>query len=159
MSVSKDELIAAIRQSAQDIEEIALSLSDEALLSGVYESGWNARQLLCHLTAGGSFASFMIVLAQQPPDRAQGAEATFDQDAWNASEVASRAGKSVAELMNELRSSSERSVAAAEAAPDALLQGPFRAPWGDDGTLAEVIVRSINGHAGAHLGELKAAVA
>ena len=58
------------------------------------------------------FASFMIVLAQRPPDQAQGAGAAFDQDAWNASEVASRAGKSVAELMEELRSSSERSVAA-----------------------------------------------
>src|ERR1700693_5028061 len=112
MSVSRDELIAAIRQSARDIEEIALSLSDAALLTGVYESGWNARQLLCHLTAGGSFASFMIVLAQRPPDRAQGEGGTFDQEAWNASEIASRAGKSVAELMNELRLSSERSVVA-----------------------------------------------
>jgi hypothetical protein len=120
----------------------------------VYEAGWNARQLLCHLAAGGGFAGFMIGFAKSPTPP----PADFDQDRWNAHEVRSREGKSLAELLDELRTSSERSVAAVEAAPDELLASHFRAPWGSEGSLADVIIESLREHVGTHLSELRAAI-
>ena len=70
----------------------------------------------------------------------------------------SREGKLLAELLDELRANSERSIAAVEAAPDELLAAHFRAPWGTEGSLADVIIESMRGHVGTHLAELRAAV-
>ena len=85
MSASRENLARAVRESAAQIEEMARALDGEALAGGVYENGWNARQLLCHLANGGWFAGFMIGLARagrslEPP-------ADFDQDEWNARDV------------------------------------------------------------------------
>ena len=151
----KQDVVRAVREARQEIERVALSLSEGALAGGVYEAGWNARQLLCHLAAGGGFAEFMLRLPQAPP---LPAGVTFDQDRWNAAEVASREGKPLGELLDELRASSERSVAAVEAAPDELLASHFRAPWGIEGSLADVIIASLRDHVGTHLAELRAAL-
>ena len=98
----------------------------------------------------------MIRLAQMGPRPA--AAGGFDQDAFNAAEVAARQAKSIPELLDELRSSSERSIAAVEAAPDELLSRRFRAPWGTEGTLADVIIESLEDHIGTHLAELRQAL-
>jgi hypothetical protein len=155
MTAGKEDVIRAIRQSQGEIERVALSLSERDLAGGVYEGGWNAKQLLCHLAAGGSFAGMMINFAKVPPQQDTGD--TFDLDAANAAEVASREGKSVAELLDELRSNSERSVTAVEAAPDNLLSAHFRAPWGAEGALADVIIEALEDHVGKHLAELRTA--
>lgn len=158
MPVSKEDIVAAIRKSHREIEKKALSLSDEALGSGVYESGgWNAKQLLCHLAAGAGFAAFMITFAQMPPVASAGTGDNFDLDAFNAREVESREKKLLSELLGELRSGSERSIAAVQGAPDELLAAHFRAPWGTEGALSDVIVESLQGHVGTHLAELKSA--
>ena len=154
MPAGKTEVVRAIRESQQEIERVALSLSESALGGGVYEAGWNAKQLLCHLAAGGGFAAFMIGFARAPAPPPAG----FDQDRWNAGEVRSREGKSLAELLDELRDNSERSIAAVEAAPDDLLAAHFRAPWGIEGSLADVIIESLRDHVGTHLSELRAAL-
>ena len=150
----KQDVVRAIRESQAEIERVALSLSEAALAGGVYEAGWNAKQLLCHLVAGGGFAGFMIGFAKSPAPP----PASFDQDRWNAHEVRSREGKSLPELLDELRANSERSIAAVEAAPDELLAGHFRAPWGIEGSLADVIIESMRDHVGTHLSELRAAL-
>ncbi len=155
MPAGKKDVVRAIRDSQREIEAVARSLSEEALAGGVYEAGWNAKQLLCHLAAGGGFAEFMLRLPQMPP---LPPGVTFHQDAYNAAEVATRQGKSLGELLDELRASSERSIAAVEAAPDALLASHFRAPWGIEGSLAEVIIESLREHVGMHLAELRAAL-
>ena len=150
----KQDVVRAIRESQAEIERVALSLSEAALAGGVYEAGWNAKQLLCHLVAGGGFAGFMIGFAKAPTPPPAG----FDQDRWNAHEVRSREGKPLGELLNELRTSSQRSVAAVEAAPDELVASHFRAPWGTEGSLADVIIASLRDHVGTHLAELRAAL-
>ena len=150
----KQDVVRAIRESQEEVEKVARSLSEAALVAGVYEAGWNAKQLLCHLAAGGGFAAFMIGFAKSPTPPPAG----FDQDRWNAHEVRSREGKSLAELLDELRANSERSIAAVEAAPDELLASHFRAPWGIEGSLADVIIASLRDHVGTHLAELRAAL-
>lgn len=156
MPAGKDDVVRVIRWQLEEIESVATDLSGDAWASGVYESGWNAKQLLCHLAAGGGFGEFMIRIGKSPPPNVEGIE--FDQDAWNAREVATREGKSVAELLDELRVGSERSIAAVESAPDELLAGHFRAPWGMEGSLAQVIIESIEDHVGTHVAQLREAL-
>ncbi len=157
MSTSREDVIRTIRDSAAEIEEVADSLSDEALATGVYEAGWNAKQLLCHLVAGGSFASVMITLAKLPGDSGSGRRP--DQDAWNAAQVASRQDSPLADLLSELRSTSNRSIETVQQTPDDLLYGHFRAPWDAEGSLAAVIVEALEDHVGTHLAELRGAIA
>ncbi len=131
MPASKDDVVSAIGKWQREIAEVSLSLPEAAWSNGVYEQGWNAKQLLCHLAAGGGFASFLITFAQAPPPAGGGS--SFDQDAWNAAEVASRQAKPVLELLDELRRNTERSIAAVESAPEGLLGGHFRAALGNGG--------------------------
>ena len=43
--------------------------------------------------------------------------------------------------------------------PDELLARHFRAPWGAEGSVADVIVASLSGHTAGHLAELRTAMA
>ncbi len=155
MAANKNDLINGIRRSLRDIEEVASELPDAAWMTGVYEQGWNARQLLCHLAAGARFAATMIGAAQASTRPDLG---TFDQDAFNAAQVEARKDKTVAELIDEARTKSEEAIQAVEAAPAEVIAGNFRAMWGAEGPLADVIMEAIEDHTGTHLAELRSAI-
>ncbi len=154
MPASQDALVQAIRKSLEDIERVASILSESAWSTGVYEQGWNARQVLCHLAAGARFASTMIGASQAPSRPDPG---TFDQDTFNAAQVEARKDKSVAELLDELRTKSEEAIEVVQSTSDQILSGHFKAMWGAEGPLADVIIEAMGDHTGTHLGELRSA--
>ena len=154
MSASKNEVISAIRESRQQIEEAALSLPETAWSTGVYENGWTAKQLLCHLAADASLASVQITVAKA---RSPGPGPSFDQDAFNAVQVAARQGMPVSDLLNELHSNSEQSIAAVEAASDDLLAEPVQLPDAPQGPLGDVILEAVREHNATHLADLRSA--
>ncbi len=121
----------------------------------MYETGWNARQLLCHL-ADDNVTAFLLALAQRP-ELAAGVGEGFDLDVFNSQQVALRADKSVDELLEEIRRNIDRDVRAVRNASDELLQAHFRAPWGAEGSLGEVIVVSLTEHVEEHLADLSSA--
>ena len=49
-------------------------------------------------------------------------------------------------------------VAAIRAAPEEVLTKQFRAPWGVEGEVADVIIESLQGHLGLHLADLRSAI-
>jgi len=156
MSASRENLARAVRESAAQIEEMARALDGEALAGGVYENGWNARQLLCHLANGGWFAGFMIGLARagrslEPP-------ADFDQDEWNARDVPAHQDKTIEELLAQLRTGTEQSLATIEATPDEVLAQQAEVSWGAGKTLADAITGAIEDHVSTHLAELRSAL-
>ena len=52
MSITnRDELIAALQQDSEEFQEAVSRLPAEAFERGIYEQGWNARQLLAHIAA------------------------------------------------------------------------------------------------------------
>ncbi|MDO8614535.1 MAG: maleylpyruvate isomerase N-terminal domain-containing protein [Dehalococcoidia bacterium] len=155
MPVSKNDIVTTIRESQREIEKVASSLADSAWSQGVYEQGWNAKQLFCHLAENSGVAGFLIGIASAPA----GAGGGVDVDVWNAQRVSALEGKSVLELLSHLRTSCERDIAAVQSAPAALLSSQIRAPWGAQGPLGRVIVQSIREHGGTHLADLRAAVA
>ena len=157
MPASKEQVVQAIRESQREIEKVASDLPDAAWSRGVYEQGWNAKQLFCHLAESSGVASFLIGRAGAPA-RA-GAGGAIDIDEWNARRVAALQDKPVPELLNQLRSNCERDIAAVQAAPDDLLSRPVQTPWGAEGPLADIIVASIQEHGGMHLSDLRAATA
>jgi hypothetical protein len=156
MSARQDDLGKAIRKSLEDIERVASDLPETAWSTGVYEQGWNAQQVLCHLAAGARFAATMIgaAQAQSRPD-----PGTFDQNAFNAAQVEAREDNTVAELLDELRTKSEQAIRVVQSTPDDVLSGHFKAMWGAEGPLADVIIEAISDHTGTHLAELRTATA
>ena len=157
MPAGKDDVVKCLRDSQHDLESVVSSLPETAWSQGVYGSGWNAKQLLCHLAENSGVAGYLIGLAQAPAGAGTGGG--LDVDAWNAQRVAALEDKPLAELLNAARTNCERNIAAVEGAPDDVLSRPIRAPWGVEGPLADVIVQSIQGHGGMHLADLRTAIA
>jgi len=156
MARTKDDILKALRESQKEIEEVASSLPEAAWSTGVYENGWNTKQLLCHLTESSGVAAFLVGMAQAPSGGG-GMPAGFDVDAWNGQRVAALQDKPLPELLGELRANTERNIAAVQAAPDDLMSKHIKAPWDVEGPLADVIVRSVREHGGMHLADLRSA--
>ncbi len=130
-------------------------MAETAWSRGVYEDGWNARQILCHFASTSGVAGFLLGMGQMasPPNLGGG----FDENAFNAQQVAARQDKSPADLVGEIQRNFERDVQAIRNASDDLLKKHFKAPWDVEGELGDVIVESLNGHLGMHLADLRSA--
>jgi hypothetical protein len=89
-----------------------------------------------------------------PPNLGAG----YDENTFNAQQVASRESKSIADIVGEIKANFQRGIEAVRDAPDDLLAKHWRAPWDIEGEVGDVIVMSLEGHLGMHLGDLRSAV-
>lgn len=154
---SREDVIACLTNFRDDLLAIAEAAGDGAWSAQTYEAGWTARDVLSHIASTSGAANFILVMARAGPSAA-GGDAAFDNEAFNRQQVALRAERSVAEVLDEVRSNIARDVQAVQGAPDDLLQQHFRAPWDVEGTVAEVIVTAVNGHLGGHVADLRGAL-
>ena len=70
-----------------------------------------------------------------------------------------RQASTIDELLAEARAGFDRDVELVNRTPDELLARHYRAPWGVEGSVADVIVASLSGHTAGHLAELRTAMA
>jgi len=140
---NKDDVVRKMRELQGEIEGTVSSMSEESWSRGVY------RKRLERAPAAQSYSL---------DKRNTRLRAGFDEDGFNARLVAEREGKSTAELLGEIKGNFERDVEAVRAAPDELIRKQFRAPWGVEGGVGDVIVESLKGHLGMHLVDLRFAV-
>jgi hypothetical protein len=157
MPAEKDDVIGAIREAQREVERLVPSVPESAWSSQAYEQGWNGKQLLCHLASTSGIARFLIGMAQAPGSGGMGTD--FDIDSFNAQQVAARQDKPVDEVLEEVCVNCGRDIESVENAPDDLLAQHFRAPWGTEGSLGDVIVGSIDEHFMTHVRDLAKAVA
>jgi len=160
MGASRHDVIDAINALRGDVERLVEVTPEGAWTRGVYENGWNAKQVLGHLAAMSGVANFVMMMAQAP-NAGMGGGGAFDIDQFNAQQTAMREGKTPADLLDEIRGNFTRDVSAVEKAPDDLLFKHYKAPWdvegkAVEGTVADVIVGSLKGHYRGHLTELAA---
>jgi len=152
---NKDEVVAKIESLQREIEQAVSSMPEPAWAKGVYEGGWNARQLLAHMASTSGTAGFILGMARTSSAPSLGG--SYDENGFNAQQVAARGGRSVAEIAAEIRGNFQRGIDAVREAPDELLSKQFRAPWGVVGEVGDVIVMSLEGHLGMHLADLRSA--
>jgi uncharacterized protein (TIGR03083 family) len=131
---AKSDVVNAVRTFREKLEEIAGGLTEDGWSRQVYPRGWTARQLLAHVASTSGVAGFALMLSRAPGGAA-GAGGAYDIDQFNQQQVALREGRSVAELLGEVRSNTERDIAAIEAASEEELSRAFRAPWDVEGPL------------------------
>ena len=156
MPAEKTDVIGVIRDAQREVERLASSAPESAWSKPAYEQGWNAKHLLCHIASTSGVAGFLVGMAKAPGSGGMGAD--FDIDAWNAQAVAARQDKPITEVLEEVRGNCQRDIESVQSAPADLLAQHFQAPWGVEGSLADVIVGSIEGHLMMHVRDLAKAV-
>ena len=154
---TRADLIAALQQDSEEFQEAVAQLPAEAFERGVYEQGWNARQLLAHIAAIEWTYPRLIERAEQRAaggDVPQGGGSGFDMDAYNAKQVARREDQPAEQLLTEFRRNRAETIDAIRAADDELLQQPTRSAGGVEGTLLDVLIGVAVGHVREHVSDL-----
>ncbi len=108
---TKDEIVRTIERFQSDLEQTVSALPEGSWSNGVYESGWNVNQLLCHIASTSGVAGFVLNMAQAPAPAMPGGGA-FNIDDFNKMQVEMRAGKSATELLSEIQGNFERDIGA-----------------------------------------------
>lgn len=152
---SKDQIIARMQDLQGQIEEAVRSMPEHAWSRGIYEGGWNARELLAHMASTSGTAGFILGMARRPS--APNLGAGYDENAFNAQQVAARENRSIADIVAEIKGNFQLGMDAVRDAPDDLITKHFRAPWNVEGEVGDVIVMSLDGHLGMHLADLRSA--
>lgn len=153
---TKAEIVRTIEEFKSGMEECVSSMPETAWSTGVYEGGWNARQILSHIASTSGVAGFILNMAQASAPAMPGG-AAFNIDDFNRTQVDMRAGKSVDEVLSEIRSTLQRDADAVQAADEALINKPFKAPWDMEGPVGDLIISSFKEHLGMHLSDLRSA--
>lgn len=154
---SKGELLEALRASRDEVLAIVRALPPERLEEGRYENGWNGRQILAHIASIEWTYPRLLDIARDAPASAE-AKAEVPtrtmrggNDAYNDRQVARRAHLSAADLLSEFERNRAATIAAVEAADEALFTRHIRSAGGVTGPLAtvfhEVAVAHVLGHA------------
>lgn len=150
-------LLAALRQDEAALVDVVKAMPEEAFARGVYENGWSAKELLAHLAAIEWTYPRLIEVSLQAPT-AGSAEPSRPprggMEGYNAREVARRAERTVAELLEEFRRNRAATIAAIEALDESSLARPVRSAGGRTGTLLEVLHGVAVEHVRGHLSDL-----
>ena len=152
---SKAELLEALRSSRDEVVALVSSLPPARLEEGRYESGWNGRQILAHIASIEWSYPRLIDIARTPPSDASAPPPTRamqgGNDSYNDRQVAKREHMTVAELLAEFGTNRAATIAAVEAADEALLARRIRSAGGVVGPLAlvfhQIAVAHVLGHA------------
>jgi hypothetical protein len=160
---SRAELMAALRDSRDEVVRIVGALTAVQLEEGRYENGWNGRQILAHLASIEWTYPRLIDLAREappaggPPSTASAAgeppthAMRGGNDAYNERQVARRGPQSVGELLAEFERNRAATIQALEGVDEELFTRHIRSAGGRIGTLAtvfhEVAVLHVLGHA------------
>jgi uncharacterized protein (TIGR03083 family) len=168
-ALSKAQLLEGLKASRDEILEKVGSLPAEALEAGCYENGWNARQVLAHVSAiEWSYPRLLDVAREGPPPEKKeepGAQAASKParggiNSYNDRQIERYAGASVAELLDVFKTNRATTIAAVEAADDALFASPVKSAGGITGPLGTVLNFVAVMHVRMHIDDvLKAAAA
>jgi hypothetical protein len=163
---SKGELLSALRASRDEVLTVLRALTPDKLEEGRYENGWNGRQILAHIASIEWTYPRLIDIARDADVPAAAAAPSGDpptramrggNDSYNDRQVAKRAGVPVAELIAEFERNRATTIAAVEAADDALLARPIRSAGGVTGPLAAVFLQVAVMHVLAHARDIAGA--
>ena len=159
--MTKSGLLHELRTSRDEVLRIVRALPAARLEEGRYENGWNGRQILAHIASiewsyprlidiardASAAPSTTAAAVGDPPTRTM----RGGNDSYNDRQVAKRANVPVADLLTEFETNRAATIAAVEAADDALFARQIRSAGGIVGPLVEVFhqvaVTHVLGHA------------
>jgi uncharacterized protein (TIGR03083 family) len=152
----KQEVIDCLRNLRDEVAALVEGAPADAWSAETYEESWTAKDVLAHIASTSAPAGYLLSIASLPggSDESGG----FDNEAFNRQQTAMRADRTPQQLLDEIRANVQRDIQAVESASGDLLEKHFAAPWGVEGTVAEVIITAASGHIGGHIADLRGAL-
>ena len=159
--MTKQALLQDLRTSRDEVVRIVRALPAAKLEEGRYENGWNGRQILAHMASIEWTYPRLLDVARGTPETKPASPPSAPPAArmpsgspqilsYNDRQVEKRAGVPVAELIAEFKENRAKTIAAVEAADDALFAKEVTSAGGAKGPLATVInfvaVQHVLGH-------------
>lgn len=147
---TKTDLMGAIDVLIRETQRIGERFRDDEWAMAAEEAGWTNKQVLAHIAAVGGVVVPMIGgMASAPAGTDLGANMNID--ALNAQLVAARAGKSVAELVDEVATSYRGVIEYLRTAPDELLERRATVGGYADMSISDIAMQMVALHGLAHL--------
>lgn len=154
--MTKQQLIDALRSSGERVASALASVSSDDLDRGRYDNGWNGRQILAHVASIEWTYPRLLDLAKsatgepRPAPQPRMASGSPQIASYNARQVEKREGVAIADLIAEFQKNRAATIAAIEAADEALFAKVITSAGGTDGPLATVFhfvaVQHVLGH-------------
>jgi hypothetical protein len=153
--MTKDELMAALAASRDELLDALRRLAESDLSEGVYEGGWNRHQLVAHLVSiEWTYPRLLDLPAATEEEAATPRDTSVTVDDYNRRQVEKRSDASLAALLEEFERNRARTIAAVEAYPASDLARQVRSAGGTVGPLADVIRFVAVDHVRGHLADL-----
>jgi hypothetical protein len=157
-AMTKQQLLDALRSSGERVASALAGVSEADLAQGRYESGWNGRQILAHVASiEWTYPRLLDLARNAPADRPvapsprtatrnpssspiQGGVQSGSPQIlnYNDRQVEKRADVSIIDLIAEFKKNRAATIAAIEAADEALLATEVTSAGGANGPLATV---------------------
>jgi MFS superfamily sulfate permease-like transporter len=147
---TKQEIISGIEFLIQESKRMTASLTPDQWAKVVDLDGWKNQEVLAHIS---SIGTVVVPMASGFANAAAGADALAGAniDAMNAAFVSARAGKTAAELTDEVATSYAGVIEWLRNAPDDLLAKRTTAMGYKDVPVSDLLMRMVVMHGIAHI--------
>lgn len=150
---TKAELLAALEASR---DEVVGGVDRLDLSRGVYEGGWNGRQLLAHIASmEWTYPRILELPSVADEDAARPRDTSVTVDDYNRRQVERRDGVPVDELIEEFVRNRAKTIAAVAAHPEDDFGRRVRSAGGTVGSVADVLWFVAVEHVRGHLADLR----
>lgn len=150
---TKAELLAALEASR---DEVVGGLDGLDLSAGVYEGGWNGRQLVAHIASmEWTYPRILELPAVTDEEAARPRDTSVTVDDYNHRQVEKRDDVPVDDLIEEFVRNRARTIEAVAAYPEEEFARRVRSAGGTVGSLGDVLWFVAVEHVRGHLADLR----
>ena len=149
---TRDETWFALTQGFKAFMDCLGKLTEEELTSTQVEGVWTVKDVVAHVWSWDDEA---IRTARDWMGPRKWQQGEFDEDAWNATQVASRVAMQLIPVVDGLTGAHRRLVHLLDTTDDEALAQVAKAPWGDEMPLVDFIYEMAE-HYATHTANLKA---
>lgn len=159
MATSKEELARGFADARTQLQGLVQEVSEEDWQKGVYQDGWNAKEILAHISSYDHAATLDTLVRQakgetvpprRPPD--------MSLDEYNEMRVRELIEMSVADLAKEVDERCAGAIAKLEATPQEDLDLMITSGFGAGGTIGDLAHRIGCAHLSNHIADIRQAV-
>jgi len=148
---TKDELITGLETLIRESRRIAAVLSDDDWARAVDQDGWTGSQVLAHVAGVGTVIPMFVNALANAPAGTDAMGGTANVDTMNAGFVGARAGKSPADLAEEVASAYGAVIDYVRGVPDDFLLKLGTAAGHKNVPLGDLMMRMVILHGLAHI--------
>ena len=150
---TKAELLAALEETR---DAVVNGLDGLDLQQGVYEGGWNGRQLLAHIASmEWTYPRILELPEATDEEAAKPRDTSVTVDDYNRRQVEKRNDTSVDELVEEFARNRAKTIEAVAAHPEEAFERRVRSAGGTVGPLIDVMWFVAIEHVRSHLADLR----